>query len=88
MKFGGLDFRTQKVMTRLGMGPCQGQMCWPAMARRIAARDGKGKQPDACGPRSVRPPTQPLLVGDLLDQSAGWPASAASACANTDGVES
>lgn len=88
MKFGGQDFRTQKVMTRLGMGPCQGQMCWPAMARRIAARDGKGKQPDACGPRSVRPPTQPLLVGDLLDQSAGWPASAASACANTDGVES
>ena len=85
IKYGGEDFPTLKVMTRLGMGLCQGQMCWPAMARRIAAQTGK--QPGACGPRSVRPPTQPLLVGDLLDQAVGLPLSAP-ACGNTDGVES
>ena len=35
---GGTNIRTLKVMTRLGMGPCQGRMCWPAVARMIAAR--------------------------------------------------
>jgi NADPH-dependent 2,4-dienoyl-CoA reductase/sulfur reductase-like enzyme len=60
---GGTDLRTLKVMTRLGMGPCQGQMCWPAMARLLASRTGRPVQ--AVGPLSARPPLQPVTVGDL-----------------------
>jgi hypothetical protein len=61
--FGGQDIRTLKVMTRLGMGPCQGCMCWPAAARWLAARSGK---PVAeVGPLSVRPPIMPICVGEL-----------------------
>ena len=41
LPFGGTDHRTLKVMTRLGMGPCQGCMCWPAAARWIAAQTGQ-----------------------------------------------
>jgi NADPH-dependent 2,4-dienoyl-CoA reductase/sulfur reductase-like enzyme len=62
--FGGSDFRTLKVMTRLGMGPCQGRMCWPAMMRRIA--DRTGKHPEQIGPSRFRPPVRPTAVGDLL----------------------
>jgi NADPH-dependent 2,4-dienoyl-CoA reductase/sulfur reductase-like enzyme len=67
---GGTDLRTLKVMTRLGMGPCQGRMCWPAMARLLAARTGKPGE--ATGPLSVRPPIEPVTLGDL----AGEPAAA------------
>jgi NADPH-dependent 2,4-dienoyl-CoA reductase/sulfur reductase-like enzyme len=62
--FGGNDFRTLKVMTRLGMGPCQGRMCWPAMMRRIADRTGLSMQ--HIGPGRFRPPVRPTTVGDLL----------------------
>ena len=55
--------RTLKVMTRLGMGPCQGCMCWPAAARWIAAK--LGRTVAEIGPVSVRPPLTPVSVGDL-----------------------
>ncbi len=61
---GGTDIRSLKVMTRLGMGPCQGRMCWPATARMIARRTGKPMA--EIGPRSVRPPIAPLAVQNLL----------------------
>ncbi|HUY35778.1 MAG TPA: NAD(P)/FAD-dependent oxidoreductase [Pirellulales bacterium] len=61
--FGGTDLRTLKVMTRLGMGACQGSMCWPAASRWIAVRSGKSIE--EIGPLSVRPPIMPLCVGDL-----------------------
>jgi hypothetical protein len=54
-------------MTRLGMGPCQGLFCWPAMARRIAARTAKPVE--AVGPLSVRPPLVPLQLGDLTEST-------------------
>jgi hypothetical protein len=66
---GGTGLRTLKVMTRLGMGPCQGRMCWPAMARLLAAHTG---QPvEAVGPLSARPPVQPVSVGDLAMEETG-----------------
>jgi NADPH-dependent 2,4-dienoyl-CoA reductase/sulfur reductase-like enzyme len=68
LAFGGTDLRTLKVMTRLGMGPCQGRMCWPAAARWIAARTGKPVA--AIGPASVRPPITPLCLGDLAQAAA------------------
>jgi NADPH-dependent 2,4-dienoyl-CoA reductase/sulfur reductase-like enzyme len=61
--FGGTDLRTLKVMTRLGMGPCQGCMCWPAAARWLAARTAKS--PADIGPLSVRPPLSPICLGEL-----------------------
>jgi NADPH-dependent 2,4-dienoyl-CoA reductase/sulfur reductase-like enzyme len=61
--FGGTDLRSLKVMTRLGMGPCQGAMCWPAMVRMLAARTGKSLE--EIGPISVRPPIAPVRLGDL-----------------------
>jgi NADPH-dependent 2,4-dienoyl-CoA reductase/sulfur reductase-like enzyme len=61
--FGGTDLRTLKVMTRLGMGPCQGCMCWPATARWLAARTGKSEAD--IGPLSVRPPLSPVCLGEL-----------------------
>lgn len=64
--FGGSDFRTLKVMTRLGMGPCQGRMCWPAMARRIAQNGHKSLE--EIGPMRFRPPVRPTTIGDLQQQ--------------------
>ncbi|HEV3021903.1 MAG TPA: FAD/NAD(P)-binding oxidoreductase [Pirellulales bacterium] len=63
LAFGGTDLRTLKVMTRLGMGACQGAMCWPAAARWIAAQSGRSI--GEIGPASVRPPVSPVCVGDL-----------------------
>lgn len=62
---GGTDLPTLKVMTRLGMGPCQGLMCWPATARLIAARTGQSVE--AVGPWSPRPPIMPVTLGALID---------------------
>jgi NADPH-dependent 2,4-dienoyl-CoA reductase/sulfur reductase-like enzyme len=63
---GGTDLRTLKVMTRLGMGPCQGLMCWPAAARLLAARTGRSVE--AIGPLSARPPVAPVRLGSLCEQ--------------------
>lgn len=57
--------RTLKVATRLGMGPCQGRMCWPAMARAIALNTGRPVE--EIGPVSVRPPVIPVTLGELAD---------------------
>lgn len=63
---GCTTYRTIKVATRLGMGPCQGRMCWPAMARAISARTGGSLE--ECGPMSARPPITPVTLGDLADR--------------------
>jgi NADPH-dependent 2,4-dienoyl-CoA reductase/sulfur reductase-like enzyme len=60
---GGTDLRTLKVITRLGMGPCQGRVCWPAAARLVAARTGRPME--AVGPLSIRPPVGPVDLGSL-----------------------
>jgi NADPH-dependent 2,4-dienoyl-CoA reductase/sulfur reductase-like enzyme len=60
---GGASFRSLKVMTRLGMGLCQGRMCWPAMGRYLALQTGKSVA--EIGPLSVRPPIKPVCVADL-----------------------
>jgi NADPH-dependent 2,4-dienoyl-CoA reductase/sulfur reductase-like enzyme len=62
---GGTDVRTLKVMTRLGMGPCQGLMCWPATARIIATRTGRSVE--SVGPPSARPPIGQVKLGALCD---------------------
>jgi len=54
-----------KVISRVGMGPCQGMMCWPATARLIAARTGRSVE--GAGPPSTRPPIVPVSLGELID---------------------
>ena len=63
ISFGGRNSRTLKPMTRLGMGPCQGATCWPAMCRYIAARTGQSAE--AVGHSSVRIPVRPVTLGQI-----------------------
>ena len=60
---GSVTLRALKVATRLGMGPCQGRMCQPAAAYRLAAVGQVAL--DATGPPSFRPPLTPVTLGDL-----------------------
>ncbi|MFE9040174.1 NAD(P)/FAD-dependent oxidoreductase [Streptomyces sp. NPDC007818] len=59
-ELGATDARTVKLLTRAGMGWCQGRMCGPA----VAALAGGGPAPDR------RPLACPVRLGDL----AGLPA--------------
>jgi len=61
---GGVSLPTLKVMTRSGMGPCQGQMCWPALARFLTSATGTG--PEAAGPLRVRPPIMPVPLEEIV----------------------
>jgi NAD(P)H-nitrite reductase large subunit len=66
IEFGGTNISTLKVITRAGMGPCQGKMCWPAVARLIA--DKEGKSVAEVGNVRVRPPIGSLAMTDLLTE--------------------
>ena len=66
MTAGCTTYGTLKVATRLGMGPCQGRMCWPAMARAMAVQTGNPIE--ASGPMSARPPIVPVTLGELADR--------------------
>ena len=66
IEFGGTNISTLKVITRAGMGPCQGKMCWPTVARLIA--DKEGKSVAEIGDVRVRPPIGALAMTDLLNE--------------------
>lgn len=60
---GARDLQAVKLLTRLGMGPCQGRNCGPSMALHLAHTAG-------CNPRDTgrinpRPPVKPVTVGAL-----------------------
>jgi bacterioferritin-associated ferredoxin len=63
---GGTTYATLKVMSRAGMGPCQGQMCWPALARFVAR--SAATSPEAVGPLRARPPLFPVSVEELAQR--------------------
>ena len=67
IEHGGHDFRTLKVMTRLGMGMCQARFCWPAMARMVA--EHKGCEVSEIGPVRPRPPIRPVRL-DVIAEAA------------------
>jgi hypothetical protein len=52
-----------KLLTRAGMGPCQGRMCLPAATQLVCA--ARGVSPSAVGPYRARPPVKPILLGAL-----------------------
>jgi NADPH-dependent 2,4-dienoyl-CoA reductase/sulfur reductase-like enzyme len=63
IEYGGCDFRTLKVMTRLGMGTCQGRFCWPSMSRLVACHNQCSV--DRVGPASPQSPVRPISLGAL-----------------------
>jgi NADPH-dependent 2,4-dienoyl-CoA reductase/sulfur reductase-like enzyme len=59
-ELGARDTRTVKLLTRAGMGWCQGRMCGPAVAGLAEGGEG-GDSPDR------RPLACPLTLGELAD---------------------
>jgi NADPH-dependent 2,4-dienoyl-CoA reductase/sulfur reductase-like enzyme len=54
-----------KLLTRAGMGPCQGRMCLPTATQLLCA--ARGAEPAAVGPYRARPPVKPIPLGALAD---------------------
>lgn len=52
-----------KLLTRVGMGMCQGRMCGDNAARVLAA--ARGMSPADVGPLQAQPPVKPVLLGIL-----------------------
>jgi thioredoxin reductase len=52
-----------KLLTRVGMGPCQGRFCLPTVTALLAA--ATGRDPAALGAFYARPPTKPVTVAQL-----------------------
>lgn len=66
---GARDLRTVKLLTRAGMGWCQGRMCGPAVAGLIAEHDGGGSggsaSASATSVAARRPFARPVPLGAL-----------------------
>lgn len=60
---GARDLQAVKLFTRLGMGPCQGRNCAPAMGPYIC--HATGRTPEQVGRINPRPPVKPVTLGAL-----------------------
>ncbi len=60
---GCLGLNQLKSFTRAGMGPCQGRMCGPTIARVVA--EARGVAQEEVEPLRMRFPTKPLTLGEL-----------------------
>lgn len=60
---GVSDVNEIKIVTRCGMGPCQGRMCGPALAEIVAAE--LDSSPERVGLLNVRPPLKPIPFGEI-----------------------
>jgi len=76
---GARDLQAVKLLTRLGMGPCQGRNCGPSMALHVA--NAVGCSPAETGRINPRPPIKPVTVGALA-RLAKKPSEARAARAN------
>lgn len=52
-----------KIVTRCGMGPCQGRQCGLNLSRLVA--ETHGQSPEEIGLMRVQPPLKPLTLGEL-----------------------
>ena len=66
---GVRDLNELKILTRCGMGPCQGRMCGPALAEILGQE--LSLAPDRVGQLSVRPPITPLPLGEIAAMDLG-----------------
>jgi bacterioferritin-associated ferredoxin len=60
---GCTRYRTLKVVTRIGMGACQGRFCWPSVARIVAVETRTSAED--LGPASARPPARPVTMASI-----------------------
>lgn len=60
---GARDLQAVKLFTRLGMGPCQGRNCAPAMGPYIC--QATGRAPEQVGRINPRLPVKPVTLGAL-----------------------
>jgi hydrogen cyanide synthase HcnB len=63
---GAGDLQTVKLLTRLGMGACQGRNCAPAAAGLLCSMTGR--IPREVGRINPRPPVKPVTLGILARQ--------------------
>lgn len=66
---GARDLQAVKLLTRLGMGACQGRNCAPSTALVLNAMTGQS--PADAGRINPRPPVKPVTLGTLARQSGG-----------------
>jgi NADPH-dependent 2,4-dienoyl-CoA reductase/sulfur reductase-like enzyme len=64
LRSGDTSLRTIKVLTRVGMGPCRGQTCWPIVGDFVCRQTGR--RPGELHPDTVRPPLRPVPIGSLV----------------------
>ncbi len=62
---GGRDLDEIKIMTRVGMGPCQGRMCGPALAEIVA--EELSMPCEKIGLLNVRPPLKPVPLKEIAE---------------------
>lgn len=60
---GAKDLQAVKLLTRLGMGPCQGRNCAPHAGMYLC--NATGQTADEVGRINPRPPTKPITLGAL-----------------------
>jgi len=60
---GARDMRAVRLLTRLGMGPCQGRNCSSSMEQYL--RRATGRTPEQVGRINPRPPVKPVTLGAL-----------------------
>jgi NADPH-dependent 2,4-dienoyl-CoA reductase/sulfur reductase-like enzyme len=69
LRQGAQDLQAVKLLTRLGMGPCQGRNCGPSMTMRLANRL---EYPfSEAGRINPRPPIKPVTLGAMARLNAG-----------------
>lgn len=66
---GARELNELKIMTRTGMGPCQGRMCGPALAEVMAAE--VDRSPEKSGLLNVRPPLRLLPLAEVASMDLG-----------------
>lgn len=69
---GARDLQAVKLLTRLGMGPCQGRNCAPAMRSYLS--DATGRTAAEVGRINPRPPVKPVRLGALARMTRAMPA--------------
>ncbi len=62
---GVRDVNELKIVTRCGMGPCQGRMCGPALAEIMGAE--LSLSPDKVGMMTIRPPLKPIPLEEVAE---------------------